>query len=66
MILAKAREEDKDFYEVLDYYLEMIRGLHLRTYEFLGTKERPLVLLPIVKEVFMVVIYNQTIKSPLF
>lgn len=38
MILAKAREEDKDFYEVLDYYLEMIRGLHLRTYEFLGNK----------------------------
>ncbi len=38
MILAKAREEGKDFYEVLDYYLEMIRGLHLRTYEFLGNK----------------------------
>lgn len=38
MILAKAREENKDFYEVLDYYLEMIRGIHLRTYEFLGNK----------------------------
>lgn len=36
MILAKAREEGKEFYEVLDYYLEMIRGLHIRTYEYLG------------------------------
>lgn len=36
MILAKAREEDKDFYEVLDFYLEMIRNIHKRTYEYLG------------------------------
>ncbi len=36
MILAKARAESKDFYEVLDYYLEMIRGIHRRTYEYLG------------------------------
>lgn len=36
MILAKAREEGRDFYEVLDYYLEMIRGVHQRTYEYLG------------------------------
>lgn len=36
MILAKAREENKDFYDVLDYYLEMIRQLHIRTYEYLG------------------------------
>lgn len=36
MILAKARKEDKDFFEVLDYYLEMIRGIHKRTYEYLG------------------------------
>ena len=36
MILAKAREEKKDFYEVLDYYLELIRGLHKRTYDYLG------------------------------
>ncbi|MGN0299310.1 MAG: anaerobic ribonucleoside-triphosphate reductase [Lachnospiraceae bacterium] len=36
MILAKAREENRDFYEVLDYYLEMIRNLHIRTYEYLG------------------------------
>lgn len=36
MILAKAREEGKDFYEVLDYYLEMIRNIHIRTYDYLG------------------------------
>ncbi len=36
MILAKARKESKDFYEVLDYYLEMIRSVHQRTYEYLG------------------------------
>lgn len=36
MILAKARAESRDFYEVLDYYLEMIRRLHIRTYDYLG------------------------------
>ena len=36
MILAKSRQENKDFYEVLDYYLEMIRGIHKRTYEYVG------------------------------
>lgn len=36
MILAKARQESKDFYEVLDYYLNLIRNLHIRTYEYLG------------------------------
>ena len=36
MILAKARQESTDFYKVLDYYLEMIRNLHKRTYEYLG------------------------------
>ena len=36
MILAKARRESKDFYEVLDYYMEMIRGIHKRTYAYLG------------------------------
>ena len=36
MILAKARQESKDFYEVLDYYLELIRRLHIRTYAYLG------------------------------
>ena len=36
MILAKARQESRDFYEGLDYYLELIRGLHKRTYAYLG------------------------------
>ena len=36
MILAKARQENRDFYEVLDYYLEMIRGIHKRTYDYVG------------------------------
>ena len=36
MILAKARRESKDFYDVLDYYLELIRGLHKRTYDYIG------------------------------
>ena len=36
MILAKARRESRDFYEVLDYYLELIRQLHCRTYDYLG------------------------------
>lgn len=36
MILAKSRQESKDFYEVLDYYLELIRNLHKRTYDYIG------------------------------
>lgn len=36
MILAKSRAENRDFYEVLDFYLEMIRHLHIRTYDYLG------------------------------
>ena len=36
MILAKARKESKDFYEVLTYYLELIRNFHKRTYEYIG------------------------------
>lgn len=39
MILAKARQENKDFYEVLDYYLELIRNLHKKTYAYLGEKK---------------------------
>ena len=39
MILQKSRQENRDFYEVLDYYLEMIRNLHKRTYNFLGEKK---------------------------
>ena len=36
MIYAKAKQESKDFYEVLDYYLNLIRELHKRTYAYLG------------------------------
>ncbi len=36
MIYAKAKQESRPFYEVLDYYLELIRQLHQRTYEYLG------------------------------
>ena len=36
MILAKARQESRDFYVVLDYYLELIRKIHIRTYAYLG------------------------------
>lgn len=36
MILAKARRESRDFYEVLDYYLELIRNLHKKTYDYIG------------------------------
>jgi len=36
MILAKSRRTGKDFYEELDYYLEMIRNIHKRTYEHLS------------------------------
>ncbi len=36
MIYAKAKQESRDFYEVLDYYLNLIRQLHLRTYDYLG------------------------------
>ena len=36
MILAKSRQESRDFYEVLDYYLELIRKLHIRTYNYIG------------------------------
>ena len=39
MIAAKARKEDKDFFDVLEYYLEMIRGIHKRTFEFLSHKK---------------------------
>lgn len=36
MIYAKAKKESKDFYEVLDYYMNIIRKIHIRTYEYLG------------------------------
>ena len=36
MIYARAKQESRPFYEVLDYYLELIRQLHIRTYAYLG------------------------------
>lgn len=35
MIFMKAKTEHKDFYEVLDYYLDMINDIHINTYSFL-------------------------------
>lgn len=39
MIVAKAKEEGKDFYDTLHYYLELVRGLHKKTVEFLSHKK---------------------------
>lgn len=39
MIVAKAKKEGKDFYEVLNYYLEMVRNIHKRTVDFLSHKK---------------------------
>ena len=36
MIYARAQQENRPFHEVLDYYLELIRKLHIRTYAYLG------------------------------
>lgn len=36
LIYAKAQKESKNFYEVLDYYMELIRKIHIRTYDYLG------------------------------
>lgn len=36
MIFAKSKHEDKDFYEVLDEYLQLAREVHIKTYEYLG------------------------------
>lgn len=39
MIFEKSLKENKDFYEILDYYLEMIRDIHKRTKEHLARKK---------------------------
>lgn len=39
MIYMKAERDNKDFFEVLDYYLQMIRELHIQRYEYLGKAE---------------------------
>lgn len=39
MIVAKAKEKGVSFYRELDYYLELVRGLHKKTVEFLSHKK---------------------------
>ena len=39
MIVAKAKEEGKDFFDVLEYYLQLCRKIHIRTLDFLGHKK---------------------------
>lgn len=39
MYVEKAKDEGKDFYEVLDYYLELVRRLSQKTIEFLSHKK---------------------------
>ena len=36
MILMKAKKENKDFYETLNYYMELIRNFHKKTIDYLG------------------------------
>ena len=36
MIYQEAKVTNQDFYALLDHYLEMIRRLHIRTYEYLA------------------------------
>lgn len=36
MIYMKAKQESKDFYQVFDYYLDLIRKLHIKTVNYLG------------------------------
>ena len=39
MIVAKAKEEKKDFFDVLLYYLDLVRGIHKKTVEYLSHKK---------------------------
>lgn len=39
MIVAKAKEENRDFYEVLEYYVDIVRGIHKKTVEFISHKK---------------------------
>ena len=36
MIVAKAKKEGKDFFDVFEYYLDMVRGIHKRTIEYIS------------------------------
>lgn len=37
MIYQEAKVTGQDFYELLEYYMQMIRGLHIRTYNYLAS-----------------------------
>ena len=39
LIYQEAKTTNKDFYELLDYYLEMIRKIHIRTYRYLAKRK---------------------------
>lgn len=39
MIAMKSKKEDKDFYEILTYYLDMCRDIHKRTFDYLSHKK---------------------------
>lgn len=39
MIAAKAKKENKNFYDVLTYYLDMTREIHKRTFNYLSHKK---------------------------
>ena len=39
MIYLKAQRENKDFFEVLEFYLQMARSIHKRTYKFLARQK---------------------------
>ncbi len=36
LIYQKAKIEKLDFYETLDYYLDMVRKIHIRRFEYVG------------------------------
>lgn len=48
---CQSKTESQDFYEVLDYYLNLIRQLHIRTYAYLGEMRASTNLLRTVKAV---------------
>ena len=39
MVVAKAQQENKDYYEVLTYYLDLCRAIHKRTFSYLSHKK---------------------------
>lgn len=39
LMVLKAKKEEKDFFEVFEYYLNMARDIHKRTFEYLSHKK---------------------------